>query len=84
MENLPLKGEKNIFCKIKQFFIKIFHKEIINEKKQNTVDTNSIDTFKNNTTNLKIEKDILDTIEKNPELIYSLSNEKLENLIRII
>ena len=84
MENLPLKTEKNIFSKIKQFFIQIFRKEIINEKKQNTVDTNSIDTFKNNTTNLKIEKDILDTIEKNPELIYSLSNEKLEHLIRII
>jgi hypothetical protein len=86
---LPIKYTDGFFNKIKMFFSNIFNKKtIINETseevKHNKVEINSkeneFDKMKTSSNKVKIKEDILTLIDNNPELINTLSIEKLEEL----
>ena len=93
MNNNQLINKKDIsfFDKIKRFFNKIFNKKTnlnennniqeIDNKDSSKINDNIDDTVLN--TNIKKEelKDFLDQIDKNPSILLTLSNEKLNLLI---
>lgn len=93
--NLPIKKENSIIFKIKTFFRKIFNKEDFTYK-INNLDSESKnisdDKMEGNFgDNLKVEvsneyvkelkkNDFIDEIEKNPDLLYNLSIDRLKKL----
>ena len=88
--NLPQKSEYSFFGKIKKFFKKLFYKEsnqsVQNvEKKEDTVtnDNNEITEMRKASQNVKLKDDILKLVEKNPDIIDSLSQENLERLDKL-
>ena len=93
--NLPIKVEKGLFGKIKDFFRNLFYKpnkNVVYIKEKEGIVSNS--TQKGDFANLiKIEVDssvqkelarneLFDKIVKNPSLLTSLSNEQLEMFIK--
>jgi len=89
-ENLPKKEDKGFFRKIKNLFMKLFYQP--NSKsdfEEITLKEDNIQKEKFEK-ELKIEndgyvsdikrKEFLKEIEENPDLLYDLSNEKLEKL----
>ena len=87
---LPIKYENGFFFKIKNFFSNIFRKnyavvkeknEIIKENKTEIVNIESeFEKMKSASNKAKIEEDIFTLIEKHPELIETLSIDKLKVL----
>jgi len=87
--NLPEKYENSFFTKIKRFFANIFRKnnkvleqnEIKKEQKTELNKTeNKFQDMKKLSKKAELKKEILDMIEKQPDLIESLSIEKLKEL----
>lgn len=94
-ENLPIKIEKGIFGKIKNFFRRLFYKssQIV---EQNNIEEYKIDEIKEKNAesfvnNIKVEVDdsiqkelerneLFQKIRKNPEMFDTLSSKQLENL----
>jgi len=86
---LPIKYKDGFFNKIKIFFISIFKKNtIVNEQieeiKENKVEISSketeFDKMKVASSKVKVKDDILTLIDNNPELINTLSIDKLKEL----
>lgn len=86
---LPIKYKDGLFSKIKMFFSNLFQKKPIIDKsikeiKENKLDINSKETefnkMKVSSNKVMIKEEILTLIEKNPELIDTLSIEKLKEL----
>ena len=95
MEELPMKKGEGFFTKIKNFFRSLFSKKT--ETLEKTEDKN-IENVEKNDEEIKpsfketIQEDvqevenrtsIIDEIEKNPDIIHTLSNEKLKELIKL-
>lgn len=86
---LPIKYKDGFLSKIKMFFSSIFKKntsvnEPIEEIKENKVEIsskeNEFDKMKVASSKVKIKDDILTLIDTNPELINTLSIDKLKEL----
>lgn len=93
--NLPIKKENSIIFKIKTFFRKLLKKDNLNysvnnanSENKNISDGKMEDNFGDN---LKVEvsneyvkelkkNDFIDEIEKNPDLLYNLSIDRLKKL----
>lgn len=93
--NLPIKKEYSIIFRIKNFFRKLFNKEDSNysindsdSENKNIYDDKMEGNFGDN---LKVEvsneyvkeitkNDFIDEIEKNPDLLYNLSIDRLKKL----
>ena len=89
ISKLPIKYKDGLFSKIKIFFSNILKKnsiifETIEEDEHNKVGINSketeFDKIKVASNKVKIKDDILTLIENNPELINTLSIDKLKQL----
>lgn len=91
MENkLPVKYKESLFSKIKKIFSNAFRKNIVvipkhhEVVKKNKFEMNAndyiLDKMKAESNRVKIKEDILTLIEKNPELIKTLSIESLKEL----
>lgn len=88
MENkLPEKYESNFFSNIRRFFSSIFRKKAVEEDKEVKTAVkslrpkeNSIESMKELSNKAKLKEDIMEIVEKNPELLRKLSIEKLEEL----
>lgn len=94
-ENLPMKIEKGIFGKIKNFFRRLFYKSSqiveqnnIEEYKTDEIKEKKAESFVNN---IKVEVDdsiqkelkrneLFQKIRKNPEMLDTLSSKQLKNL----
>lgn len=97
MNNLPIKQNNNIFNKIKNYLRKILKKDFNNSlqeevEKQETINNtyneqSSVDKMreiiKEEQRQEKTAQSLLNMIEKNPDLIYNLSNERLKQLITL-
>ena len=86
---LPIKYENGFFFKIKNFFSNIFRKnyDVVEEHeiiKGNKIEINNIESefakMKRASNKAKIKEDIFTLIEKQPELIETLSIDKLKVL----
>ena len=86
---LPIKYENGFFFKIKNFFRNIFRKkyDVVEEFeiiKENKTEINNVESeferMKQISNKAKIEEDIFALIEKHPELIETLSIDKLKVL----
>lgn len=89
---LPVKYENNFFSKFKKFFINIFNKnssviesnEVIKEVTPQVVTKeNEFSKMKMASNKVKLKEDILTMIEKNPQLLETLSIDKLKELDRM-
>lgn len=88
MSNLPCKEQNNLITRIKQFFRKLFYKpekNIIKEEIIEPVNTNNfkeISELKVDSTfsKQKEKESFIESIEKNPNLLYGLSLERLKKL----
>lgn len=92
--NLPIECEKGILYKIKRFIKRLFNKENIHNNiesiDQNTFNESSKEIFKNEIYVPEIEKlqkeknikeSIISIVEKNPELLETMSIVNLKKLI---
>ncbi len=87
MTNLPYMQKNNLITRIKQFFRKLFYKKEKNTKKEEMIETikqndfrESIETQVKNNYLKEEKKQLIESIEKNPNLLYNLSLSRLENL----
>ena len=89
---LPVKYENNFFSKFKTFFGNIFiknssvikHNEVIKEvTPQVGTKENEFTKMKIASNKVKLKEDILGMIEKNPQLLETLSVDKLKELDRM-
>ena len=88
--NLPQKYEGSFLFRVKRFFNKLFGKKsfekekvepiVKEEKKEVPIKENSIEKMKKESKKAHLEDDILNMIEKNPELIDNLTIPQLEKL----
>ena len=82
--NLPQKYNSGFFNKLKSFFSKFFHNEMISEdakiieKEKNS--NNSIEEMRKNSEYNKLKEDIIKLVERNPHVIENLSEERLDEL----
>lgn len=96
MDNLPMKVKKDsIFTKIKSFFKNLFSKNNYEEKEKKIIEREQEiteknvkkDSFKEDLRKDIIEREkktkILSYIDNDVNSVYSLSNEKLKELIKI-
>lgn len=91
MDNLPIKQEKNVFWKLKNFFKKLFCKSEINfaiNSESNNIEIEKSPDFSESlkedvsydfVSEIK-KKEFLKEIENNPDLLKELSLERLEQL----
>ncbi len=97
MRNLPQKSN-NLFYKIRRYIYGLFHKgkvdisNAIVEKDNLVVDNNTnpdlnrkafLDKIQGDIKNQNIKDSIIEAVEDNPDLIYSLSDEKFNQLMEI-
>lgn len=89
MNKLPIKYEGRFFNKIKNFFYRLFKKDVIVEEcnidiKENKIETNiqesEIENMKKISNKEKAKDEIVDLIEKNPEVLKTLSLEQLKKI----
>jgi len=91
MNNLPMKEKNNLFEKLKGFFGKFFKKnETIsdsNELKENikeAQENNSfIESLKREIDVNENKIDLIEEIDKNPDLIYEMPDDRLKQLIKL-
>lgn len=88
--NLPQKSENSFFSKMKNFFKKLFYKENNSigqnaevKKDKEINQSNTILEMRKESQNLRLKDDILEIVEKNPDIIDSLSKENLERLDKL-
>lgn len=91
MEDLPMKKKEGFFSKIKKFWKSLFSKKTSNDnfieetKEEHVKETvpSFKQTIQEDVNNIENKTNIIEEIEKNPDLIYSLSKEKLKELIKL-
>ena len=95
MNNLPMNISNNFFYRIKNFFYNLFHKNTVKkyENMSNTIEEDTqnkkqreifVENLSKNFKEQEEEKHILNAVNNNSEIIYTLSTKQLLKLIRII